>query len=222
MATNSTSPGTINKIMRNALGTNWTKTDDFSFLFYNKFRPLTVKAAGMSVGDVYDICTMNIDLPQLGSTAETVMIGGEYRIYNAKFEPFTFSVTFRDFGSLDLRNYYSAVWMDAQRGYFDDIRSHVKIAAQGKIVFESRDCLITSVSQVQMDNSNSQVAEFTVEFSSPYYSNHSIKDFGSDSYRNSQVGGINTKLQGFGSLANKTDILGGLNSIVSTVKGWLA
>ena len=221
MASNQ-SQGTINKIMRNALSTKWTKVDDFSFLFYNKFRPLTVKATGMSVGDIFDMCTMNIDLPQLGSSAETVMIGGEYRIYNAKFEPFTFSITFRDFGSLDLRNYFSAVWMDAQRGYFDDIRSHIKISTQGKPIFESRDCLITAVSQVQMDNANSQIAEFTVEFSSPYYSNSQIKDFGSDAYRNSQIGSINTKLEGFGTLAKNTNILGELNSIISSVKGWIS
>ena len=214
--------GTINKIMRSALSTKWTKIDDFSFLFFNKFRPLTVKSGGMSVGDVFDMCTINIDLPQLGSSAETVMIGGEWRIYNAKFEPFSFSVTFRDFGSLDLRNYFSAVWMDAQRGYFDDVKSHIKISTQGKIVFESRDCLITAVSQVQMDNANSQVAEFTVEFSSPYYSNSQIKDFGSDAYRNSQVGIINTKLQGFGTLAKTNDILGSLNNVVDKVKGWLS
>lgn len=222
MANNNATPGTINKIMRNALSTNWTKTDDFSFLFYNKFRPLTVKATGMGVGDIFDMCTINVDLPQLGSQAETVMVGGEYRIYNAKFEPFSFSCTFRDFGSLDLRNYFSAVWMDAQRGYFDDIKSHIKIATKGKIIFESRDCLITSVSQVQMDNANSQIAEFTVEFSSPYYSNHQIKDFGSDAYRNSQVGSINSKLKGFGSLAQTTNVLGGLNTIVGTIKGWLS
>ena len=216
------SEGSINRIMRNALSTKWTKTDDFSFLFYNRFRPLTVKNSGMSIGDVFDMCVINVDLPQLGSSAESVIIGGEYRIYNAKFEPFTFSVTFRDFGSLDLRTYFSAVWMDAQRGYFDDVKSHIKISTQNNVVFESRDCLITGVSQVQMDNSNSQVAEFTVEFSSPYYSDSQIKDFGSDEYRNSQVGSISTKLEGFGSISNVTNILGDLNSIISSVKSWLS
>ena len=205
--------------MKNALRTNWTMTDDFQFTMQNKNRPLTV-SGGMGVQDVYDMAVLNVDLPQLGSDVESVMQAGEWRIYNAKFQPFNFSITFRDFGGLDLRNYYSAVWMDSQRGYYDDIKSKVTISVAGKIAFESEDCLITSVSQVQLDNSNSQITEFTVEFTSPYYTNWQIKNFGSDSYRNSTTGQVNL---GSGNLQvpnSSSDILGPLRNIISTVGNW--
>jgi len=224
------SEGSITEIMKNAMGANWTKTDDFAFIFLNKSRPITINSSGMSVQSVYDISVVNIDLPQLGSNVETVLIGGEWRIYNAKFEPFSFSITFRDFGSLELRNYFSAVWMDAQRGYFDKVKSTVKISAQGGVLFESDDCLITSVSQVQLDNSNSQIVEFSVEFTSPYLSNSSIKNFGSDAYRNesssstSPLGSAlsSVGLGGVGSaLSSGESILGSVRSITSTVGGWL-
>ncbi len=205
--------------MKNALRTNWTLTDDFSFIFTNNKRPLTTSGSDMSVQDILDMSVINIDLPQLGSDVETVMQAGEWRIYNAKFQPFTFSATFRDFGSLDLRNYFSIVWMDAQRGYFDKVKSTVKISVNGGIVFETEDCLITSVSQVQLDNSNSQIAEFTVEFSTPYYSNSQIKNFGSDEYTNSQSTELSASASIFGGDSSNTG-LESLQSIVSSVKSW--
>jgi hypothetical protein len=165
--------------MTNALLMNWALTDDFQFYFDNK-RKLTHSA--LSIQDLYDVTIKNIDLPQLGSSVESTMVGGEWRIYNSVFQPFTLTVTFRDFGGLDLRNYFSAVWMDAQRGYFKDVASTIKISIGGKLVFESAYCLITSVSQVQLDNSNSQVAEFSVEFTSPYYTNDAVKNFGKDNW----------------------------------------
>ena len=218
--------GGIDNIIRNALRTKWTLTDDFSFNIYNTKRPLNVSSDGIENQDVFDMAAISIDLPQLGSDVESVMQAGEWRIYNTKFQPFTFSVTFRDFGGLDLRNYFAAVWMDAQRGYFDDVKSRVIISVNGKIAFESKDCLITAVSQVQLDNSNSQIAEFSVEFSSPYFSNWQISKFGSDAYRNSEVGkitgainslsaglnGVGIDVTGLGETAN---ILDGLSNIAS-------
>ncbi len=142
----------------------------------------------------------NVDLPQLGSSVESVLQAGEYRIYSAKFQPFSFSITFRDFGGLDFRNYFSAIWMDSQRGYFNDVRSEVIISINSKLAFKSEDCLITAVSQVQLDNESSQIAEFTVEFTSPYYTNAQILKFGKDKW---QKGG--------------TDFKEGLNAIESIV-----
>ena len=216
--------GSINDIMINAMKTNWALTDDFQITIQNIKRPLVVKGTGMSVQDVLDVSIMNVDLPQLGSTVESVMQAGEWRIYNAKFEPFSFSITFRDFGGLDLRNYFSAVWMDAQRGYFDDVKSKVTVSLGGKLVFESADCLITSVSTVQLDNSNSQIAEFSVEFSSPYYTNAQIKEFGTDAYRSSKHGSSaspgGSGFGGFGSSGGSGNFLGGLSDVISTIKSW--
>ena len=45
-------------------------------------------------------------------------------------------------------------------------------------VFGSDNLLITSVSQSQLDNNNTQAVEFTVEFVSPTFSNSLVKDFG--------------------------------------------
>lgn len=208
----------INTIMKNALRANWTKTDDFQFIFTNKSKPLTVSGGGMSVQDVLDISVINIDLPQLGSAVESVMQAGEWRIYNAKFEPFSFSITFRDFGSLDLRNYFSSIWMDAQRGYYENVKSFIKISIGEKVVFESEDCLITAVSQVQLDNSNSQIAEFTVEFSTPYYSNDEISKFGSDGYFKAEATAIGSSSSIFSSTINgEKSILTSLQSIASTI-----
>lgn len=211
----------INRIMRNALRTNWALTDDFMFTFTNNHRPLNTSGTDISVQDILDIAVINVDLPQLGSDVESVMQAGEWRIYNAKFQPFSFSVTFRDFGALNLRSYFSQVWMDAQRGYYDEVKSFVRISMDGGIVFESEDCLISAVSQVQLDNNNSQIAEFTVEFTSPYYSNAEVTRFGSDEYHNYEKSLLTTQLSiNLGDAA--ADIIGPLQNIISTVSDWLS
>lgn len=208
----------INKVMQNALRTNWTMTDDFMFTFINNQRQLEVNNNnGITIDDVFDMAVIGIDLPQLGSDVEAVMMGGEWRIYNVKHQPFTFSIVFRDFGSLDLRNYFAAVWMDAQRGYYEDVKSTVMISINKNLVFMSDDCLVTAVSQVQLNNNDSQVAEFTVEFSSPYYSNSEINKFGSDDYKNSVEGTLGSGGT-WGNLISKVaeadSILGNLGSII--------
>ena len=210
----------ISKLQRNALAANYTLTDDFVIEFINPKRQMTAEGTGMSPQDILDISIVSIQLPQLGSTVESVMQAGEYRVYNAKFQPFSFSMTLRDFGSLDLRNYFSAVWMDAQRGYYDDVKSKIKVSVRGKVVFESSDCLIHAVSTVDMNNSNTQVVEFNVEFTTPYYSNWQIKEFGSDEFERAN----NPPIAGGGGLikdlSGGSSILTSIRSIADTIGGY--
>jgi len=210
----------IVKIMRNAFKVNWTTVDDFEFIFYNRNRPFTINTSTMNDKDLFDVAIINIDLPQMGSSIESVMQAGEWRVYNAKFEPFSFTITFRDFASLDLRNYFSQVWMDAQRGYFDDVKSTVEIRVKGKTVFKSDDCLISAVSQVQLTNNENQIAEFSVEFTSPYFSNDDVTKFGSDTFTNKNKPTISVgKLFGETTLPTGS-ILGGLSNTINKITNW--
>ncbi len=206
----------IYETMLAAATTNWTRVDDFNFTLNNQTRDLS-GIATTSVDELFARCVVNTNLPQMGSAANNVLIGGEYRIYNAKFEPFTFDVTFRDFEVMTLRNYFMTIWMDAQRGYYDDVKSTVTISANdsdgnSKKLFFSEDCLITSVSQVQMDNGNNQIAEFTVEMSSPYYSNEEITKFGSNEWNKSS-------LSKFKSLGKVGELTSGLSDTISSIEG---
>jgi hypothetical protein len=210
----------IAAMQRNALAANYTLTDDFQVTFHNNKRQMTAEGTGMSPQDILDISVVAVQLPQLGSTVESVMQAGEYRVYNAKFQPFSLSLTLRDFGSLDLRNYFSAIWMDSQRNYYDDVKSSIIVSVRGKVVFESNDCLITSVSQVDLNNSNTQVVEFNIEFTTPYYSNWQIKNFGSDAFERAN----NPPIAGGGGLikdlTGKDSILGPIRSIANTIGGY--
>ena len=167
----------ISKIAQNVINTPWTLTDDFQFVITNKSYPLQVSGPE-TIKDIFDKCLKSVDLPQMGADTQNVMMGGEWRIYNSKHQPFSFSVTFRDFSGLSLRSYFVGLWIAAQRDYFDEAKSSINISVLGRSVFQSDDCLISSVSQVQFDNENSSIAEFTVEFSSPYFSNDKIAKFG--------------------------------------------
>ncbi len=176
----------INKIMTNAMRTQWNITDDFSCLFFNRKYNLTEIAnkAGLSnAQELLDICIINIDMPQLSGDIEAVLVAGEYRLNAKKFQPFTITLTFRDILGLKLRDYFMNIWTSTQTEYYDDIKSSIEIATansdQGKnLLFKSDDCLIASVSQVQLDNSNTQISEFSVEFQTAYYTNSDLNAFG--------------------------------------------
>ena len=168
--------------MANALKTRFNLTDDFDTRFTNSKHSLNdlnkESLPGMSSQEILDVCVMNIDLPQFSGDIDAVLHAGEYRLNAKKFQPFTISVTFRDVLGLKLRDYFIKIWADTQREYFDSIKSKLEVYTQGKLIFESDMCLIASVSQVQFDNSNAQISEFTVEFQTPYYTNSDMKNFG--------------------------------------------
>jgi len=172
----------ISKIAQNVINTPWTLTDDFQFIITNNAYPLQISGAE-TVKDVFDKSIKSVDLPQMGSDTQHVMMGGEWRIYNSKHQPFTFSVVFRDFSGLSLRSYFVGLWIAAQRDYFDEAKSTINISVGGRSVFKSEHCLISSVSQVQFDNENSSIAEFSVEFASPYFSNDKIAMFGTYKFK---------------------------------------
>ena len=165
----------INTIMLNAMNTDFQQINDFKFIFGNvKFTLDSV----LSNEDIWDICAMTVDTAATVSNVQPTLLGGSYRIHTAKYQPFTFSVSFRDVLGLDLKRYFTKIWQAQQRQYFDDIKSSVALSVEGVLMFQSYDCLIASISPVQMDNSNIAIAEFTVEFISPYHSSADFADFG--------------------------------------------
>jgi len=165
----------IHNILTNVISTKWTWTDDFSFFFYNKsvdFPNISLKPL-----EVWEMCTINVDLPQAGANVETVVIGQEYRFWVPLHDAFTFTVTFRDMEKMKLKEYFTEIWTKQQSEYYDNIKSKVKISGGNGILFESSECLITNISQSQLDNSNTQIIEFSVEFISKSLSNNTTKDF---------------------------------------------
>jgi len=166
----------IHNIMSNALKANWCIVDDFQLYIHNA--KVEMKVADMQPQDVLDLCAISVDTPQLSSDVTPTLVAGTYRIHNTKFQPFTFSVTFRDVAGLQLKEYFTDIWMKQQLEYFDDIKTEVRLSTNQTEIFKSDDCLISSISQSQFDNANTQVSEFTVEFLSPHYSNSKVHDFG--------------------------------------------
>jgi len=143
---------------------------------YNK--QVNLPNIGMSPQDYLDMSVINIDTPQISSPVDNILVAGSYRLTAKKFQVYTFSVTFRDTVGMPLKQYFTKVWMKQQTEYFDDIKTTIKLSASGKNIFSSDDCLIDSISQSQFDNSNTQAAEFTVSFVSPFYTDSNIKKFG--------------------------------------------
>jgi hypothetical protein len=165
----------INDIVNNIKRNKWTWTDDFSFFFQNN--AVQFPSTYYNPQDIWDMCTINIDLPQMSSNIESVVIGQEYRFWVPLHDTFTFTITFRDMEQMKLKEYFTKIWTEQQKKYYDDIKSTVKIVAGEGIMFESNDILISNISQSQLDNANTQIIEFSVEFIAKSFSNNTIKDF---------------------------------------------
>ena len=167
----------ISNIIQNIKSTKWTLTDDFQFSFTNPRVPLNL-ATGVSSQDIWDMCVINVDTPQLTAGLQESVLGGTRRFYSQRFQLFNFSVTFRDVEGMQLKEYFTEIWIKQQTYYFDEIRSTVELRSNDKIVYKSDACFIGDISQSQFDNGNNQIIEFTVSFSAPYYSNSKVTDFG--------------------------------------------
>jgi len=174
----------IHNILTNTLKTKWTWTDDFSFFFYNNLVEIP-NDLNLSQAELWEMSVINIDLPQVGANVNTVVIGQEYRFWVSLHETFNFTVTFRDTEKMKLKEYFTRIWVKQQSEYYDDAKSTVKIVAGEGIMYASSECLIQNISQTQLDNSNTQIAEFSVEFISKSLTNNTIEDFsGWEEYRN--------------------------------------
>jgi len=166
----------IKNIIDNTLNARWTWTDDFSFAFHNNavFFPST----GFNPQDVWDMAVINVDTPQVSASVSSVVMGQSYRFFVPLHETFSITVTFRDFEHLKLKEYFTKIWAKQQTYYYDEIKSYMKVVAGEGRVFESYDLLINSVSQSQLDNANTQILEFSVEFISSKITNNTLFDFG--------------------------------------------
>jgi len=165
----------INNIIKNALNTNWNYTDEFIFTFNNNAFSLNTS---LSPQDIWDMCVINIDTPQLSASINDIVIGGTRRIYSTMFPSFNISITFRDLEGLKLKDFFTKIWAAQYTRYFDEIKSTIQLSSQGSIIFHSDDCLISDISQSQFNNDNNQIVEFTVSFICPSLSTNSLNGFG--------------------------------------------
>ena len=169
----------VNDLIKTAMTTRWSLTDDFTFEFHNQKYQFT--GSQYPTNDIWELCVNGVDIPQVTGTVETVLQGGEYRLYSRKFSPFRITVSFRDIEGMRLKEYFQKIWADQQTSYFDEIKSTVTVYNRGILVFQSQNCLIESVSQSQFDQSNNQIVEFSVEFVTPTITTKNLENFGKQS-----------------------------------------
>ena len=169
----------INDIVQRAQNTNWTLTDNFDIIIHNP-----------SVQDIDDaatiipLCTVSIDLPELTSAENVQVLGGEQSLGVKMFDPFRFTMKFKDFDSMSLRKYFETIWISQQYGYFDQVKTEVILKGQNKgletILFKTSEAMIVSIGQVTFDNNTTAIAEFDVTFLTRSYTNDLIDGMGSE------------------------------------------
>ena len=166
----------ISRIVKKINNTNWFFTDNFEIEFRNQ--SITEM---QDINDLLKMCVMSVDIPPLSAPESDIVLGGERRIGVQMFETFRFNIRFRDFDNGTMRKYFEAIWIAQQYEYFDTVKSSVKIiGTNGKVLFDTTEALITTISSIQMDNSTTGIAEFDVSFIAKRSSDEVISEFGSD------------------------------------------
>jgi len=166
----------ISNTMKNIYSANWSLTDEFVFTFSNTSYQL--ESTGYSPQDVWNMCVINIDTPQITAPINDFTMGGIKRMYSGMYGVYTTSVTFRDFEGMFLKDFFTKIWAAQYTKYFDEIKSTIHVSSAGKTIFQSDDCLISDISQSQLSHDNNQIMEFTVSFNCLSYTSNTIAGFG--------------------------------------------
>jgi hypothetical protein len=124
---------------------------------------------------------ISVDTPQFNSQNIEAFVGGEWRLGNGRDEVYRFSVTFRDFNHLSLYRLFTKMYFKQRQSYFNNVAFTVILSkavglnsfsdgrkpTTDKKVFQFDETMIDSISQLQFsNNTEAQIAEFTVQFKS--------------------------------------------------------
>jgi hypothetical protein len=132
---------------------------------------------------------ISLDTPQFNSQNIESFMGGRWYINNGRDEVYRFSMTFRDFNNLSLYRIFTKMYFRQRYEYFDSVAFSVIIGKSQALnafggtkdtvidsdIFKFEETIIDSISQVQFsNNTEAQIAEFTVQFKSgrPFFSSN--------------------------------------------------
>jgi len=183
----------LQTIMSHAYNKDWDLINAFTVLFLGK----GVEKTGFDTV-LFDITKFNeaiassiisLDTPQFNSQNIETFMGGRWYINNGRDEVYRFSMTFRDFNNLSLYRIFTKMYFRQRYEYFDSVAFSVIIGKSQALnaldgtkdtrkdteIFKFEETIIDSISQVQFsNNTEAQIAEFTVQFKSgrPFFSSN--------------------------------------------------
>ena len=180
----------ISDLSNNINSKNWTLTDNFTIQIDNDIQGNRITQ------EDWNISTISVSLPELSAGESEAILGGEYRLNSKIQDLFRFTITFRDYDQLKIRSYFENKFILQQLEYPDAISTNIRIdyvedygKSEGIKIFETS-ALITNISGTTFNNSESNIQEFTVSFSSTSYNNHIFNGFGSSQFSNTYVDGM--------------------------------
>jgi len=176
----------INSIIKEVQNTNWQKSDDFKIIITTSNEKLSVqKVLGVKdVDALWAKSVISFETPTISAPASEHYLGGEWRIQTGRPEVFKFGMKFRDFDSGDLRRYFATLFTYNQYNYVEDSYIQIKVTntADDIVIFKSDEVLIENVSAGNFDSQNSSISEFSVQFTSPTYTDDFLERMGSKEY----------------------------------------
>jgi len=156
-----------------AYQTNWSYSNTFSVQI--QFAPKIAKYIGWETSTERDINLnlVSIDTPQFSNQPIEVYVGDRWKLHVGRNEAYAFSMTFRDQDQMSYYKTFLKAYYYQQKEYFDNVKMTITLwkdadyldEADDSILFNFEDTIISSVSQLQFNNTTeAQIAEFTVQF----------------------------------------------------------
>jgi len=159
--------------MLTAYNTKWSYINSFTIEL--DLSPTIKKLVGWTSDLNSRAINLNIvsfNTPQFTNQNIEHYTGDRWFIHNGRDELYRFSITFRDQDQMKLYRKFVATYLFQRTMYFDDIKSTVHLYKDADYADETikkiatyNNAMIDSVSQLQFsNNTETQIAEFTVEF----------------------------------------------------------
>lgn len=174
----------LEDIINNAYAADWVLSDEFLIEIDLD--------SGVISQDIWNMSAVSFSTPELSSPEKEAVIGGIRKLTVQLQDLFRFNIVFRDVGQVDLRRYFEKKFALQQKLYPSQIETSISIyhirgnleSTQDKtLVFSSR-ALITNISGATWNNSESNIQEFTVSFSSGNFSSEDFDGFGTNEFDN--------------------------------------
>ncbi len=177
----------VEEIVQSIYEANWILSDEFEIEIDNDTNKITQ--------DIWNMSVISFSMPEFSAGEGESILGGIRKLSSRINNALRFTISFRDIGHADLSKYFQTKFALQQKLYFDQISTkiniyHLNSSEEKRVLLFSTEAIITNISGMTFNNSESNIQEFTVSFTASVFTSNSLNDFGGDFFDIDIIDGI--------------------------------
>jgi len=181
-------------VVNNITMTEWDLTDNFEISisgnanseasYFEKILTKGFKMSSVKFSEIVNKSIISVEVPVMSSQEIDNVVAGTRKLGTRLYERFTIVLRFRDSDNSFLRKVFTTLWVAGQYEFPENIYLSVSVYNKKlnnkNLLFKSEKFVITQVSSITLDNTNTAINEFTINLVSGSFSDGLVKDFGVD------------------------------------------